>query len=79
MSFQNGESCFRVFERINLLFKKIAKFELGTIILVTHRVVANIILLYILELEISHFWGFEIDTSSITELKLEKKGLQLLS
>lgn len=74
LSFPNGESWFRVFERIDLLFKKIAKLELGTIVLVTHRVVANIILLYILGLEISHFWDFEIETTSITEIKLEKNG-----
>lgn len=72
--FPNGESWYRVYERIDLLFKRLRKSKFNCVVLVTHGVVIRIILLYLLSLSPGHFWEFRIDTASITELLLEPNG-----
>ncbi|MBD3191627.1 MAG: hypothetical protein GF308_13350 [Candidatus Heimdallarchaeota archaeon] len=73
--FPNGESWYRVYERINLLFKRLRKQELDCVVLVTHGVVIRIILLYLLGLSPEHFWDFQIETCSLSEISLEPDGV----
>lgn len=72
--FPNGESFYRVFERIDAFFKRLRQKDSSTIAIVTHRVVMNIIMLYLLGLDLRHFWDFQFDNGSISEITLEKDG-----
>jgi broad specificity phosphatase PhoE len=74
LTFPEGESWYRVFERVNLLFKRLEKEQHKIVALVTHRVVASIMLLYLLGLNMRHFWDFQLDNASITEITLEPNG-----
>lgn len=72
--FPNGESWYRVYERLDLFFKKIRKENYKIITIVSHCVVLNILFLYLLGLSSKHFWDFHIDNASISEITLEKNG-----
>jgi len=72
--FPKGESFYRVFERVAAFFKKIRREDYPTIVVVTHRVVLNIIMLYLLGLDLHHFWDFQFANASISEISLERNG-----
>lgn len=72
--FPNGESWYTVYDRIDRLFKRLRSEDHQCVVLVSHRVVINIILLYLLGLDPSHFWDFMFDTCSISEIRLENDG-----
>ncbi|HUT81363.1 MAG TPA: histidine phosphatase family protein [Candidatus Bathyarchaeia archaeon] len=72
--FPNGESWYRVYERVDKFFKKIREQKEELLVIVSHRVVLNIIMLYLLGLDTKHFWDFHFDNSSISEITIEKNG-----
>jgi broad specificity phosphatase PhoE len=72
--FPNGESWYHVYERIDKFFKKISKKDYNHIAVVSHRVVLNILFLYLLDLSPKHFWDFQIENASISEITFEKNG-----
>lgn len=74
LKFPNGESWFRVYERLDLFFRKIRKLDYEIISIVSHRVVLNILFLYLLGLSPKHFWDFQIDNASISEVTINKNG-----
>ncbi|MGC9778891.1 MAG: histidine phosphatase family protein [Candidatus Heimdallarchaeota archaeon] len=72
--FPNGETWYSVYERLDKLFKKLRKKKEKVVVLVSHRVVLNILMLYLIGLDPSHFWDFHFDNASVSEIKLEING-----
>ncbi|MFX0122480.1 MAG: histidine phosphatase family protein [Candidatus Hodarchaeota archaeon] len=67
----NGETFYDVLSRVHRLFMALrnqSKYE-KKIALITHRIVIIHILLYLFKLDPSHFWDFQVDTGSITQIE----------
>jgi broad specificity phosphatase PhoE len=65
----NGETFYEVLDRIHRLLTRLRYQTEKHVALVTHRVVIIHILLYLFQLDPSHFWDFRVDTGSITHLE----------
>ncbi|MBN1329297.1 MAG: histidine phosphatase family protein [Candidatus Heimdallarchaeota archaeon] len=72
--FPNGESWYRVYERVDKFFKRIRKQKDELVVVISHRVVLNIIMLYLLGLDPKHFWDFHFDNASISEITIYENG-----
>jgi broad specificity phosphatase PhoE len=69
----NGETFYDVLNRIHRLLYRLKNQSEEQIALVTHNVVIINILLYLFKLDPSHFWDFQVDTASITQIQLHSK------
>jgi broad specificity phosphatase PhoE len=65
----NGETFYEVLDRIHRFFFSLQNQGEKNIVLVTHRVVISLILIYLFKLHPSHFWDFQVDTASITQIR----------
>ncbi|MHA2225686.1 MAG: histidine phosphatase family protein [Candidatus Hodarchaeales archaeon] len=70
----NGETFYEVFNRIHRLFIRFRTQKEDTIALITHRVVIICILLYLFNLDPSHFWDFHVETASISQIEYHHDG-----
>lgn len=69
----DGESLNDVRKRaLSVVYKVIAK-DMGTVIMVSHRVVNKVLICALLGLDNSHFWNIRQDTCGITTFNYENK------
>lgn len=65
----NGETFYQVLDRVHRLFMRLRLQDEESIALITHRVVIINILLYFFKLDPSHFWDFQVQPASITQIE----------
>ena len=66
---ENSETLAVVRDRISAGLAKLTSRREGTIVIVTHRVICKILVLYALGMEDKHFWAMKYDPGSITLLE----------
>jgi phosphoserine phosphatase len=69
---KDGESLAVVRRRIHKGMRKVFLEEKGDCVIVTHRVLCKLLVLYALKVPNSHFWGIKFDPASISII--ESKG-----
>lgn len=69
-----GETFYEILNRIHRLFNRLKDQSEERIALITHNVVITCILLYLFKLDPSHFWDFQVDTASITQIQFHSTG-----
>lgn len=70
-----GETFYEVLNRVHRLLNRLKYQSEECIALITHNVVITCILLYLFKLDPSHFWDFQVNTASITQIQLNSTGL----
>ena len=71
--FPDGESLEDVRARLGRLLKRVAEHP-GGVALVTHRVVAKVLILMLRGLAETHFWDIRLDNAAVTEFELTPGG-----
>ncbi|MCX8021698.1 MAG: histidine phosphatase family protein [Syntrophorhabdaceae bacterium] len=72
---KGGESLNRVRKRIKGAMEHICSFGDYSYIIVTHRVLCKIMILYALNVSNSHFWGIKFDPASISLIEQRDNGM----
>jgi len=72
LSLQGAETIHMVRQRISKGLERIKQLEYETILVVTHRVICKVIVLYLLNIGNEHFWDMKFDPTSITLIERDK-------
>jgi len=75
LKIEKGETLLHVRKRMKRGFEKAVEGGKGTIIIVTHRVLCKLIVLYAFRMPNSHFWDIKFDPASITLIEKDAERL----
>lgn len=75
----NGESLSEVRERAKNVVDKALLKHIGTVVLVSHRVINKVLICYMLGLDDSHFWNIKQDLGGITVFAYEGGRFTLIT
>jgi len=70
----NGESFYQVLDRIHRLFQRIRASDEQNICIVSHGSILNLVLCYVTDSPLSHFWDFYGAGCAISELDMDENG-----